>query len=68
MVTLLSLSFWEDEESISKWRNLEEHRNAQFKGRNQLFQNYRIRACKLARDYTLIKRLDAPSDSNDLYS
>lgn len=65
---LLSLSFWEDEESISKWRNLEEHRNAQSKGRNQLFQNYRIRVCKVARDYTLTNRRDAPSDSNDIYS
>ena len=65
---LLSLSFWEDEDSITKWRNLEVHRNAQSKGRNQLFKEYRIRVCNVARDYTLTARNEAPSDSNDLYS
>ncbi|MBW2520455.1 MAG: antibiotic biosynthesis monooxygenase [Deltaproteobacteria bacterium] len=65
---LLSLSFWEDEDSISKWRNLEEHRNAQSKGRDQLFKDYRIRVCNVTRDYTLTTRSEAPSDSNDIYS
>ena len=65
---LLSLSFWENEDSITKWRNLEVHRNAQSKGRNQLFKEYRIRVCNVARDYTLTARNEAPSDSNDLYS
>ena len=40
---LLSLSFWEDEASVSRWRNLEEHRAAQAKGRGSLFRDYRIR-------------------------
>ena len=65
---ILSLSFWEDEASIAKWRNLEEHRNAQSKGRNQLFKDYRIRVCNVVRDYTLTARSEAPSDSNDIYS
>ena len=34
---LLSLSFWEDEAAVSRWRNLEEHRAAQAKGRDSLF-------------------------------
>jgi heme-degrading monooxygenase HmoA len=34
---LLSLSFWESEESISNWRNLIEHREAQRKGKENLF-------------------------------
>lgn len=65
---LLSLSFWEDEDSIAEWRNLEQHRNAQSKGRTKLFKNYRIRVCNVARDYTLTTRREAPSDSNDFYS
>ena len=64
---LLSLSFWEDEDSIAKWRNLEEHRDAQLKGRNQLFNDYRIRVCNVTRDYTLIERSEAPGDSNERY-
>ena len=65
---LLYLSFWEDEDSIAEWRNLEEHRYAQSKGRTKLFKNYRIRVCNVARDYTLTTRREAPSDSNDFYS
>lgn len=65
---LLSLSFWEDEDSITKWRNHEVHRIAQSKGRNQLFKAYRIRVCHVARDYTLTARDEAPRDSNEIYS
>jgi len=43
---LLSLSFWEDEIAIAKWRNLAEHRDAQSQGRNHLFKQYRIRVCQ----------------------
>ena len=65
---LLSLSFWDDEDSISRWRNLEEHRSAQSKGRNQLFKDFRIRVCSVARDYTMTSRGEAPGDSNEIHS
>lgn len=60
---LLSLSFWEDEEAITLWRNLFEHRLAQQKGRNELFDDYRIRVSKVVRDYTMNKRDEIPEDS-----
>ena len=60
---LLSLSFWEDEDSITLWRNLFEHRVAQKKGRNELFDDYRIRVSKVVRDYTMNKREEVPEDS-----
>jgi len=49
---LLSLSFWETEEAIAKWRNLLEHRNAQEQGKARLFDSYRIRVAQVVRDYT----------------
>ena len=60
---LLSLSFWKDEKSVSQWRNLEEHRIAQAKGRDSLFNDYRIRVGSVSRDYSLSKRQQAPKDS-----
>lgn len=60
---ILSLSFWEDEEAVSRWRNLEQHRVAQSKGRDSLFENYRIRVGHIVRDYSPEDRKQAPGDS-----
>lgn len=60
---ILSLSFWRDEAAIEKWRNLSEHRGAQKRGRNLLFDSYRIRVAEVARDYTESDREDVPPDS-----
>ncbi len=60
---VLSLSFWRDEEAIQQWRNLFEHRNAQSKGKQQLFDRYRIRVANVVRDYTGEHRDEAPIDS-----
>jgi heme-degrading monooxygenase HmoA len=61
---ILSLSFWKNEESITEWRNLLEHRNAQRKGKEALFHSYRIRVAHVIRDYTESNRIEAPADSN----
>jgi len=63
---ILSLSFWEDEAAIKKWRNVIAHRQAQKKGKDELFEFYRIRVAEVVRDYSQIERTQAPSDSNDL--
>lgn len=57
---MLSLSFWRDEEAISNWREQMQHRQAQRKGREQLFSDYRIRVAKVERDYSLTSRHQAP--------
>jgi len=62
---ILSLSFWEDEKSIEKWRNLTKHRFAQKKGHGALFHSYRIRVAEVVRDYTESQRKEAPADSNE---
>lgn len=65
---LLSLSFWEDQESLDMWRNFMDHRLAQQKGKNELFSKYRIRVCSVIRDYTQSSRKEAPADSNTFHS
>lgn len=61
---LLSLSFWEDEEAVRAWRNVTEHRLVQQRGKEALFEGYRIRVAEVTRDYTMTDRSQAPSDSN----
>lgn len=65
---LLSLSFWEDDESVAQWRNLVEHRNAQARGRMSLFSDYRIRIGTIMRDYSLAEREQAPNDSRSFHA
>lgn len=60
---VLSLSFWKDESSINEWRNVELHRQAQEKGRKSIFNDYRLRVAKVARDYGMTEREQAPADS-----
>ena len=61
----LSLSFWQDEQSVRIWRNLDVHRMAQSEGRSQIFSDYRLRVAHVIRDYGLSSRDQAPSDSLD---
>jgi heme-degrading monooxygenase HmoA len=60
---VLSLSFWKDEESVAVWRNLETHRLAQSKGRQNIFRDYRLRIAGVNRDYGMFDRKEAPADS-----
>lgn len=64
---ILSLSFWEDESSISEWRNLEMHRAAQKKGRDSIFADYRLRIAGVIRDYGMDDRQQAPPDSRAVH-
>ena len=59
----LSLQFWRDEEAVRKWRNLQKHREAQKKGRAEIFKDYRLRIATVLRDYEMDKRAQAPKDS-----
>jgi heme-degrading monooxygenase HmoA len=57
----LSISFFEDEAAVDRWRNLMEHRKAQ--GRKEIFDDYRIRVVEVLRDYSMTQRNDVPKDS-----
>jgi heme-degrading monooxygenase HmoA len=65
---ILSLSFWRDEEAIQQWRQMDEHRSAQARGREQIFQDYRLRIAGVIRDYGLFEREQAPQDSRAFHS
>lgn len=60
---LLSISFFEDEDAVHRWRKLAAHRNAQSKGRTGVFSDYRLRVCHVMRNYGMFDRDQAPEDS-----
>lgn len=64
---ILSLSFWRDEEAVREWRQTEEHRHAQIKGRAEVFADYRLRIAEVSRDYGMFERTEAPSDSRAVH-
>jgi heme-degrading monooxygenase HmoA len=59
----VSLSFWRDEEAVARWRNLQNHRDAQRRGRGGIFGSYRLRVAQVLRDYTMDERAQVPEDS-----
>ena len=65
---LLSISFFENEDALEEWRNVMAHRNAQRKGRQDLFDDYRIRVSHVLRDYGMNEREEVPADSKAAHS
>ncbi len=64
---VLSLSFWRDEAAVEQWRNVSEHRVAQARGRDGIFENYRLRIAAVVRDYGMFDREQAPADSRGVH-
>jgi len=62
---VLSLSFWRDEESIRRFRQLDIHIKDERLGREDLFRDYRICITTVSRDYSLHDRKDAPAPAVD---
>ena len=65
---ILSLSFWRDEEAITEWRNITEHRETQRKGRESIFSDYRLRIAAVSRDYGMHQRGETPQDSRPMHT
>lgn len=65
---LLSLSVWESEEAVEKWRNEAQHRMSQRQGRASLFDGYTLTIASTMRSYTDSDRAEAPADSRELFS
>lgn len=64
---LLSLSFFEDEAAVARWRTLTAHRGAQSAGRAGIFTDYHLRIAHVLRDYGMFDRDQAPGDSRALH-
>lgn len=64
---ILSMTIWENEESVEEWRNFEEHRLSQKVGRDCDFVDYKITVVNPCRLYSMNDRKDAPIDSNSYF-
>ena len=64
---LLSLSYWTNEEAVSRWRNLDQHRAAQMQGRAEIVSNYTLRIADVQRSYGMNDRTEAPTDSRSVH-
>jgi heme-degrading monooxygenase HmoA len=51
----ITVSYWESLDAISKWKNNVEHTIARNKGRELWYQTYKLRICKVERDYDFEK-------------
>ena len=60
---LVSLSFFEDEDAVRRWRENTSHRAAQAAAQQGVFAHYRLRIAHVLRDYSMTDREQAPIDS-----
>ena len=47
----ITVSYWKDLASITKWKNNIEHTEARIVGRNKWYEKYQLRICKVERHY-----------------
>lgn len=60
----VAIGYFENEDSVQRWRNLPQHRRTQTLGRSKFFTGYRLVMAAVTRDYTRDLRATAPQDSN----
>ena len=56
----ITVSYWESEEAIRRWREHAEHRVAQERGRSMWYANFSLRVCRVERAWDF----EAPSAIN----
>ena len=49
--TGITISYWENEQAIRNWKMNTEHVFAQQQGREKWYSNYKVRICKVEREY-----------------
>lgn len=47
----ITVSYWRDLDSIRRWHEVAEHREAQANGRLRWYERFAVRVCKVERDY-----------------
>ncbi len=50
----ITVSYWKNLEAIKSWKQQSEHLLAQQKGRNEWYNWYHVRICKVEREYDFI--------------
>ena len=48
----ITVSYWDSLEAIKKWKQHSEHIIAQLKGKNEWYNWYQVRICKVEREYS----------------
>ncbi|MHC4876998.1 MAG: antibiotic biosynthesis monooxygenase family protein [Planctomycetota bacterium] len=48
----ITVSYWQDLESIKAWKNVAEHREAQRLGREKWYRSFRLRICRIEDEYS----------------
>jgi len=49
--TGITVSYWSSMEAIAAWKALPIHREAQGRGRAEWYRNYKVRICRIEREY-----------------
>ena len=47
----ITVSYWRDLDSIRNWHNVAEHKDAQSRGRSQWYSCFKVRICRVEREY-----------------
>ncbi|RMB63489.1 antibiotic biosynthesis monooxygenase [Dokdonia sinensis] len=47
----ITISYWKTLEDIARWKAQRDHQEAQKKGKSQWYEQYRVRICKVEREY-----------------
>jgi len=47
----ITVSYWKTLEDIKNWKNVTEHKIAQENGKEIWYDSYKVRICKIERDY-----------------
>jgi heme-degrading monooxygenase HmoA len=47
----ITVSYWKDQESIAAWKRNAEHLVAQRRGRDTWYEAFKVRVCRVERDY-----------------
>ncbi|MDT0558181.1 antibiotic biosynthesis monooxygenase [Ichthyenterobacterium sp. W332] len=53
----ITISYWENLESIRNWKEQSDHLIAQQKGRSDWYSWYHVRICKVEREYEFNKKI-----------
>lgn len=52
----ITVSYWRSEHDLLAWKQVLEHREAQRLGKEQWYQQYEVRVCKVERAYGFAKK------------
>ncbi|KAJ3311647.1 hypothetical protein HDV04_003911 [Boothiomyces sp. JEL0838] len=53
-VAEVTVSYWKSLDAIKQWKQDTDHKYAQTKGKQEWFKEYRVRVCKVERDYSFV--------------